>query len=138
MKGIQKSLRLPPETLQEIERMSRETARDFSSVTIDLLSEAIKMRRNPGILFVEGVSGRRARVAGTGIEVWEIVANYKSLGGNVNRLRKTYHWLSAEQLRAALGYYAAYPEEIDRLIEQNESWSQQEVKERYPATGSLK
>jgi uncharacterized protein (DUF433 family) len=138
MAGIQKSLRLPPETLHEIERMSRETARDFSSVTIDLLSEAIKMRRNPGILFVEGVSGRRARVAGTGIEVWEIVANYKTMGGNVNRLRKTYHWLSAEQLRAALGYYAAYPEEIDRLIEQNESWSQQEVKARYPATGSLK
>ena len=138
MAGIQKSLRLPPETLQEIERMSRETARDFSSVTIDLLSEAIKMRRNPGILFVEGVSGRRARVAGTGIEVWEIVANYKTMGGNVNRLRKTYHWLSAEQLRAALGYYAAYPEEIDRLIEQYESWSQQEVKARYPATGSLK
>ena len=138
MAGIQKSLRLPPETLHEIERMSRETARDFSSVTIDLLSEAIKMRRNPGILFAEGVSGRRARVAGTGIEVWEIVANYKNLGTHFNRLRKTYHWLTVEQLRAALGYYAAYPEEIDRLIEQNENWSQQEVKGRYPVTSSLK
>jgi uncharacterized protein (DUF433 family) len=90
------------------------------------------MRRCPGILFAEGASGRRARVAGTGIEVWEIIATYKSVKQDAKRLKTAYHWLSQEQLRAALGYYAAYPEEIDRLIEQNERWNEEKVRDRHP------
>ena len=132
MPGIQKSLRLPPETMNEIERMAKETGQDFSNVTKDLLDEAIKMRRCPGILFAEGTSGRRARVAGTGIEVWEIIATCKSLNQDLKRLHRAYHWLSNEQIKAALGYYAAYPGEIDQLIQQNEGWNEEKVKDRYP------
>jgi uncharacterized protein (DUF433 family) len=132
MAGVQKSLRLPQETLQEIERMAQELGKDFSAVTKDLLEEAIKMRRCPGIVFAEGTSGRRARVAGSGIEVWEIVAAYQSLKKDAGRLKKTYHWLSPEQLRAALAFYSAYSEEIDRQIEKNQRWNQEEIRKRYP------
>lgn len=132
MPNVQKSLRLPEQVLSEIEQIARETGRDFTSVTKDLLTEAIKMRRCPGIVFVEGTSGRRARMAGTGIEVWEIISGYKTLGQNFERLKKAYHWLSSEQIKAALGYYSAYPQEIDRLIEQNEKWTESKIKERYP------
>jgi uncharacterized protein (DUF433 family) len=132
MPGIQKSLRLPQETLKEIEQIAKETGQDFSTLTKDLLSEAIKMRRCPGIIFVQGTGGRRAKVAGTGIEVWEIVSAYRSMGKNLERLKKAYHWLSPDQLRAALGYYRTYPQEIDRLIEQNENWTEEKLKERYP------
>ena len=132
MAGVQKSLRLPTEIMKEIEQMTKETGQDFSNVTKDLLQEAIKMRRCPGILFAEGTTGRRARVAGTGIEVWEVIVAYQSMKEDLKRLQKAYHWLSAEQLKAALGYYAAYPQEIDRLIEQNEQWNDEKVQERYP------
>jgi len=132
MAGVQKSLRLPAETTKEIEQMAKETGQDFSNVTKDLLQEAIKMRRCPGIIFAEGTSGRRARVAGTGIEVWEVIAAYKSIKEDFKRLKKAYHWLSGEQLKAALGYYAIYPKEIDRLIEQNEQWDEERLRERYP------
>jgi len=132
MAGVQKSLRLPAETTKEIEQLAKETGQDFSNVTKDLLQEALKMRRCPGILFAQGTSGRRARVAGTGIEVWEVIAAYKSIKEDFKRLKKAYHWLSEEQLKAALGYYAIYPEEIDRLIEQNEQWNEERLRERYP------
>jgi len=132
MAGIQKSLRLPPETLREIEQLAKETGRDFSGVTLDLLSEAIKTRRCPGIVLAEGVNGRRAKVAGTGIEVWEILANYQRLNQDFNRLKKAFHWLTPDQLRAALGYYAAYPEEIDELIDRNRDWTIQTLKKRHP------
>ena len=132
MAGVQKSLRLPPETMKEIEQMGKETGQDFSNVTKDLLQEAIKMRRCPGILFAEGANGRKARVAGTGIEVWEVIATYKSVKGDFKRLHKAYHWLSAEQLKAALGYHRIYPQEIDRLIERNEEWNEERVRDRYP------
>jgi uncharacterized protein (DUF433 family) len=136
MAGLQKSIRLPAETLKEIEQMVKETGRDFSTITKDLLVEAIKLRRCPGILFAEGASGRRARVAGTGIEVREIIAAYQSVKRDLKRLKKAYHWLSREQLRAALGYYSAYPREIDRQIEQNERWDEEKVRERHPFMSS--
>ena len=138
MPAIQKSLRFPSETLEEINRMSKETGRDFTSMTMDLLNEAIKTRRCPGVVFVEGVTGRRARIAGTGIEIWEVIANYISLGKNFNRLKKTYDWISPEQLRAALGYYATFPEEIDHLINQNADWNPDKIKERHPLLTALK
>ena len=136
MAGVQKSLRLPAETMKEIEQLAKETRQDFSNVTKDLLQEAIKMRRCPGILIAEGTGGRRARVAGTGIEVWEVIATYKSVKKDFKRLQKAYHWLSNEQIKAALGYYAIYPKEIDQLVERNEQWNDEKLRDRYPFTRS--
>ena len=132
MGAVQKSLRIPQGTFEEIERIARETGRDFSSIAKDLLAEAIKMRRCPGIVFVDGVSGRRARIAGTGLEVWEVMSAYRSVDQDFGRLQKAYHWLTEQQLRAAIGYYAVYREEIDELIKLNESWSKETVDERFP------
>ena len=132
MGAVQKSLRIPQGTFKEIERIARETGRDFSSIAKDLLAEAIKMRRCPGIVFADGVSGRRARIAGTGLEVWEVIITYRSVNQDFSRLQKAYHWLTEQQLRAAIGYYTAYREEIDEVIERNESWSRETVAKRFP------
>ena len=129
---VQKSLRIPRETFDDIEKIAGETGREFSSIAKDLLAEAIKMRRCPGIVFVNGVRGRKAKIAGTGLDVWEIIATYISVNNNFPRLRKAYHWLSDQQLQAAIGYYTAYRDEIDRLIEQNESWNRKAVVDHYP------
>jgi len=132
MGAVQKSLRIPQRTFEEIERIARETGRDFSSVAKDLLAEAIKMRRCPGIMFADGVSGRRARIAGTGLEVWEVISTHRSVEQEFSRLHKAYHWLTEQQLRAAIGYYTVYRQEIDELIKLNESWSRESVTERFP------
>jgi len=129
---VQKSLRIPRETFDDIEKIAGETGREFSSIAKDLLAEAIKMRRCPGIVFVNGARGRKAKIAGTGLDVWEIIATYISVNNNFPRLRKAYHWLSDQQLKAAIGYYTAYRDEIDRLIEQNESWNRKAVVDHYP------
>ena len=135
MSAVQKSLRIPQETVKEIEQLASETGCDFSAIAKDLLTEAIKMRHCPGILFAEGVTGRRARVAGTGLEVWEIISTFKGLNKDFKRLKKAYHWLTERQLRAAIGYYNAYRDEIDFQIKRNESWSKKELLKRYPFLG---
>ena len=132
LQTVQKSLRIPIETINDIEKIAGETGREFSSVAKDLLAEAVKMRRCPGIVFADGVRGRKAKIAGTGLDVWEIIATYKNVNNKFPRLRKTYHWLSDQQLKAAIGYYTAYRDEIDRLVEQNESWSSKTVVDHYP------
>lgn len=132
MSAVQKSLRIPQETVQEIEQLASESGRDFSSIAKDLLTEAIKMRHCPGIIFAEGVTGRRARVAGTGLEVWEIISTFKSVNQNFKRLKKAFHWLTEQQIRAAIGFYNAYRDEIDLQIKRNESWSKEELFKRHP------
>lgn len=131
-KTVQKTLRIPAEVAREIQRLAEEAGRDFSSSANELLAEAVKMRRCPGIVFADGPAGRRARIAGTGLEVWEVIATYKSLGRDLARLRQAYHWLSDAQLRAALGYYSAYPAEIDRQIARNEAWTPESLRDRHP------
>ena len=132
MASVQKSMRIPKKMVEEIQGIALQSGKDFSATTKELLEEAIKMHRCPGIIFAEGVSGRRARIVGTGIDVWEVIANYKSFGEDLERLNTIYHWLTELQLRAALAYYNAYPEEVDNLIAQNENWTRESVQEKYP------
>jgi uncharacterized protein (DUF433 family) len=132
MATVQKSIRIQDKTLEEIEKISKDSGREFSAVTNELLEEALKMKRCPGIVFTEGTAGRRARIAGTGIEVWEIIATYKGIAKDFARLSKAYYWLSEQQLRAAIGYYKAYKNEIDSLMKQNEELNKKSVSEKYP------
>ncbi len=132
MPTIQKSIRIQEKTIKEIERIAKDSGKDFSIVTNELLEEAVRMQRCPGIIFSEGTTGRRARIAGTGIEVWEVIATYKGVAKDFNRLRQAYHWLTEQQLKSAAGYYKFYPEEIDRLIKQNEELDNGHIQSKYP------
>jgi uncharacterized protein (DUF433 family) len=132
MKTVQKSLRLSEEAVKEIEALASGSGRDFSGIARDLLAEAIKMRRCPGVTFADGPTGRRARIAGTGIDIWEFIATFKGLDENYNKLKETYHWLSGQQIRSALSYYALYPDEIDKKINRNEDITQEQVIKRFP------
>lgn len=132
MPTIQKSIRIQESTLREIDQIARDSGREFSSIANELLEEAVRMQRCPGIIFTEGTSGRRARIAGTGIEVWEVISTYKGVNKDFDRLSKAYHWLTEQQLRSALGYYRVYSKEIDHLITQNEELTREHVHKRYP------
>jgi uncharacterized protein (DUF433 family) len=132
MTTVQKSIRLPEEAVKEIEALASGTGQDFSGIARDLLVEAIKMRRCPGVTFADGPTGRRARIAGTGIDIWEFIATFKALDENYDKLKKTYHWLSDQQLRSAFSYYALYPNEIDEKITRNQDITQERVIKRFP------
>lgn len=126
------SIRLPEGTRRALEELAERTHRDFSSVVNEMLDESIRMRRIPGIVFADGPSGRRARIAGTGLDVFELVGSYRALDEDPSALRHAYPWLSENQVRSALAYAQAYPEEIQRRLEREQAWSQDAVWERFP------
>ena len=128
------SIRIAEETRREIEEICRRTGRDFSAVVNEILTEAIKMRRIPGIVFADGVTRRVPRIAGTGIEVFEIVRDYRAMDNNWESLKEAYHWLSEQQLLAALAYAKAFPEEIEERLRDEERWQPGVVWSRYPFT----
>src|SRR5262245_31909777 len=109
MKSRAVTLRVPEDVRNAIDDAAERTGRSFASVANELLAEAIKTRRVPGIVFADGVVGRVPRVAGTGLEVFEIVGGYRRMDEDWVLLRRAYHWLTEAQLRAALDYAASYP-----------------------------
>jgi uncharacterized protein (DUF433 family) len=94
------------------------------------LSEAEKMRLVPGIIFADGPCGRRARIAGTGLDVFEIIKELQIVNGDREQLARGFHWLSPEQIQAALDYYAAFPEEIDARLAEEAAITPELIRER--------
>jgi len=127
-----KGIRIPDDLDQAIERESEVRGKSWSAMTTELLEEAVRMRRVPGIVFADGPSGRRAVVAGTGLDVWEVVATWHACSGSHELLRQSYPWLSEVQLRAALAYYAVYPKEIDLRLHRESQWDAERVRRELP------
>lgn len=77
------------------------------------------MDDHPLIRFVDGPSGRRARMATGRGDVWEIIATVKA---NNNDIAETAEYLGMETwiIEAAVAYYGAFPQEIEEFIVGNE------------------
>ena len=97
-----------------------------------LLEEALRMRECPGIYFVTEPSGRTAKVAGTGLAVWEVTRDALVLGGREEGIQAAFPTLSKAQIAAAIMYFRRYPEEIRREIEENASLTSDVVEREYP------
>lgn len=132
MKTRARGIRLPEQLAEEIEREQERTGQNFSETIADLVEEAVRMRRAPGIVFRSGPTGRRASVAGTGVDVWEVIAAYRRCGEDRERLQDAFPNLDGQQLRAALNYYELYPEAIERRLEREEELGPERVYGEHP------
>ena len=128
-----KTIRIPLALEQELAReFVRRGVKEWSAGVVDLLSEAVRMRRVPGIVFVDSRTGRRPVIAGAGLDVWEVIATWKAVGEDEARLRQACGWLSEPQIRAALNYYALYAEEIDKRLAMEETWTPERLRQELP------
>lgn len=85
--------------------------------------EAQQARRVAGIIFIDGAAGRRARIAGTGVDVFEVIRDYLDTDKDLAAVHSIYDGLTLAQLDAALAYYAAYPEEIAARLALDEEFA---------------
>jgi uncharacterized protein (DUF433 family) len=85
-----------------------------------------------GIVFTDGPAGLRATIVGTGLDVWEVIATWKEAGEQWDALRKSYDWLTDDQLRSALAYYQTSPGEIDARLAVEQQWSPTRVASELP------
>jgi len=111
---------------------ARRSGRSLSEVGQELLEEALRMRECPGIYFATEPSGRTAKVAGTGLAVWEVMRDVLALGDQEERIKAAFPALSKAQLAAATIYFRRYPEEIRRAIEENAALTSDVVEREYP------
>ncbi len=127
-----RGIRLTEGLEREIERDAQLRGQSFTSTTSEMLAEAVRMRRVPGVVFTDGPVGRRATIAGTGLDVWEVIATWKEVGEEWGALRESYDWLTDFQLRSAVAYYKIYPEEIDARLAVEERWTGERVESELP------
>jgi hypothetical protein len=83
------------------------------------------MAEHPGIIFKDGPSGRRAALA-YGPDVWEVVRFLREIderGPEAVAAAIEMLNLPESMVRAAIHYYAAYPDEIDAETEQADAES---------------
>jgi uncharacterized protein (DUF433 family) len=89
-----------------------------------------------GIEPVEGVLyeplSRKALVLGTGLEVFEIVRTWLNVGRDWKRLTDAYHWLTGDQLNAALDFYSKNPVMVDARLAREREARIEDVWERNP------
>lgn len=82
----------------------------------------------------EGVCGGKPRVAGHRITVQDIAVWHERGGWSVDEIASEYD-LSLADVYAALAYYFAHRERIDRSIEESKAFVE-EMKEKMSSTGA--
>lgn len=101
------------------------------SLAEEILQEGIRMRRHPGIVFVERPGGRDAVLAGRPrLSVWEIVETVRQ-SSSMEAAARTLS-LDLGSLERALAYANEYAGEIDAAIAENEA-AFERAKRLYPA-----
>ena len=112
------SFRLSSDLLASLEEEALATGMTVSALVIGLLEEGLRIRRFPGVAFRDGPAGRRAGLVG-GPDVWEVIRDVRATSGRGEaKIRRVAAdaGLSASQVRLAVEYYAAFPDEIDARL----------------------
>jgi len=76
------------------------------------LEEGLRMEEHPQIVFRDGALGRRPVLAGTRLDVWQVIETVKNSGNSIEDAAE-YLGISPAKVRACRRYYSAYKDEID-------------------------
>jgi len=113
------SVRLNDATIRRLGARARRAHLPPRTLAQRYVEEGLRMDEHPLIRFAEGPAGRRARLIGTGKDVWEVIATVRDNDGD-NAAAALYLEMPLGLVQAAVSYYGAYPDEIDQWIELNE------------------
>lgn len=116
------SVRISAEARDRLQKEARRTGEPPASLAERLIEYGLRERGHPLIRFVDGPTGRRARLV-YGPDVWELVSFIqRSEAEGEDKVAHATEWfgLPSTHIEAALAYYAGYPAEVDERIRANE------------------
>jgi len=113
-----RSFRLAQDVVDRLDRYATSVGSNRNTVAERFLEEALRLVEHPGIVFRDGPAGRRAGLAASGLDVWEVVETVSDNDGSVDEAAD-YLTIAPRLVAVAMRYYAAYPDEIDDWIAAN-------------------
>jgi uncharacterized protein (DUF433 family) len=123
------SIRLEEATERLVEAEARRTRRSKSAIVEALTEEAARMRRFPGIGYRGDDADRCPWMIGSGLDVWEIIEMLEDFGSPEALVADMP--LTLAQVRLAVAYRDAYPDEIAQAVAEN-ARPRDEVIAQYP------
>src|SRR3954468_17181951 len=118
------SIRLAQGTLDRLDARAAHAQVPPRTLAQRYVEEGLRMDEHPLVRFVDGPAGRRARLVGTGKDVWEVIATIRDNDNDLHEATE-YLRLSVGLVQAAVAYYGAYTNEIDELIADNERMAEE-------------
>ncbi len=119
------SLRLDPTTIRRLSEEAGRIGVPARTLAQDLVEEGIRMRRHPGIAFIDRAAGRRASLARRPrlavAAVIETVQDSAGLDEAADSLS-----LDRREIDRVLAYYAEFREEVDAEIERRQEYADRE------------
>lgn len=115
------SARWNADVVSRLRRRSELAGTNKSRLAERYVDEGTRMDEHPGIVFRGGPTGRRAALAG-GPDLWEVLTTLKSgkaRGEEAISATADLLSLTNSQVRTAVRYYGAFPEEVDDRIARN-------------------
>ena len=76
------------------------------------IEEGLRRDEHPEVVFRDSSLGRRAMLAGTRLEIWQVIETLRNSGNSIEEAAE-YLGLPASKVRACLSYYAAYQGDVD-------------------------
>lgn len=113
------SVRLNDATLTRLGSRARRAHLPPRTLAQRYVEEGLRMDEHPLIRFSDGPAGRRARLVGTGKDIWEIIAVVRDNEGDPAEAAR-YLEIPLGLIQAAISYYGTYTAEIDQLIDLND------------------
>ena len=124
------TLRLPDETAARLEAAARKEGRSLSETGARSIEEWLRLNEFPEIEFRTFNGERHACVKGF-MQIWQLVMVARGWDLDVKTTAK-YFPIPEYRIQGAFDYYRAYPEEIDRVIAENEAITFEDIKRVLP------
>lgn len=114
------TLRLRPGVSERLAAQAQRAGLAPRTLAQRYVDESLRREDHPLVRFADGPSGRRAALAGSGLDVWEVIATVRE---NDNDPEETAAYLEVPSglVQAAILYYGDYREEIDAEIALNKA-----------------
>ncbi len=125
------SMRLKPTEVQALRRVARRWGRTPSEASARLVEEALRADEFAHLEFRDTAAGRQAFIKGTRLSIWMLISIASQYGMDVTKTADHLRW-APERVQAGLNYYAAFRDEIDPLLQENHSYTFEQLTRRLP------
>jgi len=125
------SLRLPQEERSRLEKLARRTGRTLGELAARMVIEGRRREDFAWIDFRETAAGRMAFLQGTRLQVWWLARLARQSNGDPVAVAE-HLGLPLVQVKTALNYAQAFPEEIETSIRDYEETTLEDLKRQLP------
>jgi hypothetical protein len=125
------SMRLPAASSMRLKRMANRHGWTASDASARLVEEGLRRSEFGFIDFRDSPAGRQACLQGSTLAVWEVMLLMHSYQRDVSAVARHLKWPEAK-VQAAVNYAAAFPEEINEAMAENESMDFEALKRMLP------